>query len=183
MAVNDFLSSSVKPLSTETFDDYFETRRILRASMYRKRYNRKLQSLLSDQLSKFLFEPNDRMTWNTITWKLTHYLMGQLENLNIANFKVVCDGTNNPPSSVDRGELNVDIYIQPVKAVDFIQFNVNLSSKGATLEELGEIRSEVVKNIRPDITLPPPEEIVRPIIQPKFQALPSSAYLIPKAPA
>jgi phage tail sheath protein FI len=43
---------------------------------------------------------------------------------------VVCDGSNNTSDRIARGELYVDIAIEPVRAVEFIYIPVRLKNPG-----------------------------------------------------
>jgi phage tail sheath protein FI len=47
-----------------------------------------------------------------------------------------CDDTNNTSATIDRGELHVDIYVQPVKPVNRILFKVIITRTGVSLSEV-----------------------------------------------
>ncbi len=49
---------------------------------------------------------------------------------------VVCDGTNNTAAVIDRAELAVDIYVQPVRPINRIQFQVVITRTGVSLVEV-----------------------------------------------
>jgi phage tail sheath protein FI len=48
---------------------------------------------------------------------------------------VLCDETNNPPSSVDEGKLIVEIGIAPVKPAEFVVFRISQWQGGADTSE------------------------------------------------
>jgi phage tail sheath protein FI len=48
----------------------------------------------------------------------------------IYDYLVVCDLSNNTPTTIDRNELYVDIAIEPVKAVEFIYIPVRIQNTG-----------------------------------------------------
>ena len=41
----------------------------------------------------------------------------------ISDFKIVCDETNNTADVIDRNQFVADIYIKPLKSINFIQLN------------------------------------------------------------
>lgn len=49
---------------------------------------------------------------------------------------VVCDDTNNTSQVIDAGELAVDIYVQPVRPINRIKFQVVITRTGVDLTEL-----------------------------------------------
>jgi hypothetical protein len=49
----------------------------------------------------------------------------------IYDYLVVCDTTNNTPTTIDRNELHIDIAIEPTKAVEFIYIPVRILNTGA----------------------------------------------------
>lgn len=68
---------------------------------------------LTNTLQKFVFEPNNEITQRQLTNTLSDWLDSPQNDKIIKDFKVVCDATNNPPSSVDQNRLVVDLFIQP----------------------------------------------------------------------
>ena len=63
------------------------------------------------------FEPNDVVT----QMALAATIEGVMKNLHemdiVYDYKVVCDASNNPPCTIDRGLLNVDVFMKTTKAV------------------------------------------------------------------
>ena len=49
----------------------------------------------------------------------------------VYDYLVVCDTTNNTPTTIDRNELHIDIAIEPTKAVEFIYIPVRILNTGA----------------------------------------------------
>ena len=54
----------------------------------------------------------------------------------IIDFKVVCDGSNNPPSVVDRNEFRGDIFIKPSRSINFISLNFVAVASGVEFSEV-----------------------------------------------
>jgi len=77
-----------------------------------------------DRSAKFqLFEQNDEYTRNTFINLVEPFLRSVKGRRGISDFYVVCDQTNNPQDAIDRNEFRADIYIKPIRSVNFIQLN------------------------------------------------------------
>jgi hypothetical protein len=59
------------------------------------------------------------------------YLRSVQARRGITAFRVVCDASNNPESVVNANEFVCDIYVQPVRSVNFVQLNF-VSVRGGT---------------------------------------------------
>jgi len=51
-------------------------------------------------------------------------------------YEVVCDESNNPPIVIDQNILNVDMYVQPPKTVEFIDVQTIVTKTGVTFNEV-----------------------------------------------
>jgi Phage tail sheath C-terminal domain len=80
---------------------------------------------------QYLFEPNDQITRNEISNAITSLLNGLVAKRALYDFLVICDLSNNTPSTIDNNELWVDIAIEPVKAIEFIYIPVRIMNTGA----------------------------------------------------
>ena len=77
-----------------------------------------------DRSAKYqLFEQNDEYTRNTFINLVEPFLRSVKGRRGISDFYVVCDESNNPQDAVDRNEFRADIYIKPVRSINFIQLN------------------------------------------------------------
>jgi hypothetical protein len=81
--------------------------------------------------NQYLFEPNDTITRAAITNQITALMVDLVNKRGLYDYLVVCDLTNNTPSSIDRNELYVDIAIEPVKAVEFIYIPMRIQNTGS----------------------------------------------------
>lgn len=85
-----------------------------------------------ERLAKpLVFEPNDTITRNEATNAVAGLLNNIVAQRGIYDYLVVCDTTNNTPSTIDRNELHIDIAIEPTKAVEFIYIPVRILNTGA----------------------------------------------------
>ena len=80
---------------------------------------------------QYLFEPNDQITRSEITNTITGLLVDIVAKRGIYDYLVVCDTTNNTPTTIDQNQLWVDIAIEPVKAVEFVYIPLRIANTGA----------------------------------------------------
>jgi phage tail sheath protein FI len=80
---------------------------------------------------QYLFEPNDQITRSEITNTITGLLVDIVAKRGIYDYLVVCDTTNNTPTTIDQNQLWVDIAIEPVKAVEFVYIPLRIENTGA----------------------------------------------------
>jgi hypothetical protein len=90
-----------------------------------------IRSMLAGITNTFLFEPNDKITRDQIKQTIQSALNDLVAKRGIYDYLVVCDGSNNTSGRIARGELWVDIAIEPVRAVEFIYIPVRLLNPGA----------------------------------------------------
>jgi len=87
--------------------------------------------------SKYLvFEQNTDQTREKFLNIVNPYMESVKQKRGIYSFIVRMDETNNTPETIDRNILYGAIYIQPAKAVEFIQIDFNLTPTGATFEDI-----------------------------------------------
>jgi len=70
-----------------------------------------------------LFEFNDEFTRSQFRNLVNPFLANLISQRGIADFKVVCDTTNNTGQVIDNNQFVADIYIKPLKSINFIQLN------------------------------------------------------------
>jgi hypothetical protein len=81
--------------------------------------------------NQYLFEPNDTITRSSIKAQITSLMVELVGKRALYDYLVVCDQTNNTPTTIDRNELYVDIAIEPVKAVEFIYIPIRIQNTGS----------------------------------------------------
>src|SRR5256885_6521881 len=88
-----------------------------------------------------VFEPNDGDLWARVRRTVASFLRGLWMQGALVGatpeqaFFILCDETNNPPSSVDEGKLVVDIGVAPVKPAEFVIFRISQWQGGAATAE------------------------------------------------
>jgi hypothetical protein len=89
-----------------------------------------LRSQLNKLARPYIFEPNDKITRDEIKGAVESLLLELVGLRAIFDFAVVCDESNNTPTTIDRNELVVDIAIEPVKAIEFIYIPLRVKNTG-----------------------------------------------------
>ena len=95
-----------------------------------------LEKAISTAAKFSLFEFNDAFTRSQFRNMVEPFLRDVQGRRGITDFKVVCDETNNPGSVVDRNEFVGDIYVKPVRSINFIQLNFVAVSTGVDFTEV-----------------------------------------------
>ncbi|MFJ6378653.1 phage tail sheath family protein [Kitasatospora sp. NPDC092039] len=86
-----------------------------------------------------VFEPNDDRLWSSIRRNITAFLTeewrrGALFGQTAAEaFYVKCDRDNNPPESIDLGQVICEIGVAPVKPAEFVVFRLSQFSDSTSL--------------------------------------------------
>jgi phage tail sheath protein FI len=83
-----------------------------------------------------LFEFNDQFTRAQFVNLVEPYLRDVAGRRGITDFRVVCDETNNTQEVIDRNEFIGDIYIKPVRSINFIQLNFVAVRTGVAFDEI-----------------------------------------------
>lgn len=87
-------------------------------------------------LKYYVFEPNSFATRNRLKGALTPIFDQAKLNDGCYDYLIVCDTTNNTPDVIDNNELKVSIYIQPVRAAEFILADFIATRTGVNFSEL-----------------------------------------------
>jgi len=87
-------------------------------------------------LKYYVFEPNDFATRNRLKGALIPIFDQAKLNDGCYDYLLVCDTTNNTPDVIDNNELKISIYIQPVRAAEFILADFIATRTGVNFSEL-----------------------------------------------
>ena len=104
-------------------DKTFTTRNTSTNRVNVRRLFIELQRTIGNAADNVLFDRNDAITRTNFTNLVVPYLRSVQARRGITAFRVVCDETNNPESVVNANEFVCDIFVQPVRSVNFIQLN------------------------------------------------------------
>ena len=84
----------------------------------------------------FLYEGNTAYTRQRVVDAIEPYYKEAKLGGGLYDYKIVCDESNNTPTSIDRNELHISIGVKPVKAIEFIEIAFYIGSTGASWEEI-----------------------------------------------
>jgi phage tail sheath protein FI len=120
-----------RTLSSDTSWTYVNVRRLFNY----------IESSLLEGMQWVVFEPNDLDLWQRIRRTCTAFLTGVWRDGALFGatpeeaFFVKCDSETNPPDLVDKGQVNVQIGIAPVKPAEFVIFSISQYSGGGEVNE------------------------------------------------
>lgn len=130
----------VNPITKFTTDGIviFGQRTAQRASTALDRVNVRrlmiyLRRLVLQGTRRFVFQPNDPITWEEVRSVLNPALADIQQRRGITAFSVVCDETTNTPLRVDRNELWCKVIIKPTKTAEILVFELNLTNQSASV--------------------------------------------------
>lgn len=83
-----------------------------------------------------LFEFNDAFTRSYFRNIVEPFLRDVKARRGVTDFMVVCDETNNTAQIIDRNEFIADIYIKPVRSINFITLNFVATRTGVSFTEV-----------------------------------------------
>ena len=95
-----------------------------------------LQKTIGQAADNVLFDQNDATTRNSFVSLVVPYLRSVQSRRGITAFRVVCDESNNPEDVVNSNEFVCDIFVQPIRSVNFIQLNFVSVRGTATFAEI-----------------------------------------------
>lgn len=95
-----------------------------------------LEKSVQRSLRFFVFEPNTEFTRTRLRNTITPVFELAKNTEGLYDYLIVCDERNNTSDTIDRNELNVDIYIKPVRAAEFILVNFIATRTGQNFQEL-----------------------------------------------
>jgi hypothetical protein len=87
-------------------------------------------------LDRFVFEPNTIPTRNRVILRLTPLFERAKTRQGIYDYRLICDERNNTPDVIDRNELRLAVYIQPVRTAEFILADFIATRTGVDLDDL-----------------------------------------------
>lgn len=87
---------------------------------------------VANEANRLVFEPNNPSTWTRFVNKVNPILDGYRRDQGINRFKVVMDSGTNTSDVVDRNEMKGKIFLEPVKAAEFISIDFIITASGVT---------------------------------------------------
>jgi hypothetical protein len=95
-----------------------------------------VENSVEPTLQYFLFENNTEKTRSRTFSTVDSFMKTVLAGGGVTAYQVVCDETNNPQSVIDNDQMNVDIYVQPARSIEFIKLQTIVTKTGVNFAEL-----------------------------------------------
>ena len=95
-----------------------------------------LEDAISDAAKTQLFELNDEFTRASFKNIVEPFLRSVQSRRGIIDFLVVCDSSNNPPESIDRGEFFAEIFVKPTRSINYITLTFTATRTGSSFAEV-----------------------------------------------
>lgn len=83
----------------------------------------------------FVYEGNTAYNRQRLVDSIDPYFREAKVGGGVYDYKIICDDTNNDPTTIDRNEMKVAIGIKPVKSAEFILVDFIALSTGGSFEE------------------------------------------------
>jgi len=140
---DDLYTISLNPITT--FPDQgivvFGQKTLLKKPSAFDRVNVRRNFLYLEKATKsvmkfFLFENNTLFTRTRVVNTLSPFFERVKAAGGLYDYLIVCDERNNSAEVIDNNELVVDIYLKPVRTVEFIQVNFYATRTDTKFEEL-----------------------------------------------
>jgi phage tail sheath protein FI len=83
-------------------------------------------------LLPFVFELNTLSTRQRVFAVVNSFMSSVRSAGGVTDYQVVVNETNNPPQVIDNNQLNVSIFVQPTKVIEFIEMTVIITRTGVS---------------------------------------------------
>lgn len=84
----------------------------------------------------YVFELNDRFTRARFRGTVNPFMSTVQARRGCYDYLVVCDESNNPADSIDRGEFNAEILVKPTRVAEFIELTFTAVATGVEFTEV-----------------------------------------------
>jgi hypothetical protein len=100
-----------------------------------RRLSTVIQQFMHNTLNEYRYDFNDGQTRATLTSEITEYMDDIQNRRGVHDFNVICNETNNTLEDIDNGRLNLDVYIQPTRSVEYINISASVLPPDAITNE------------------------------------------------
>jgi len=90
-----------------------------------------IRTVLARVADGFLFEPNDPQTRREFKAVVDSVFSDLLAKRGIYDWLTIVDESNNTPDRIARNEMYCDVFIEPMRAVEFVYLPIRLKNPGA----------------------------------------------------
>jgi hypothetical protein len=83
-----------------------------------------------------LFEFNDEITRANFVNIVEPFLRDIQSKRGLYDFLVICDESNNTPDIIDNNEFRADIFLKPVKSINYVELTFVATRTGVSFNEV-----------------------------------------------
>lgn len=111
-----------------------------KASAFDRINVRRLFNIIERSIKQYaksqLFEINDEFTRSAFVASVEPFLRDIRGRRGITDYRIVCDATNNTAAVIDGNQFVGDIYIKPIKSINYISLNFIATRSGVSFNEI-----------------------------------------------
>jgi len=93
-----------------------------------------IETNIERSLLQFCFENNTAQTRLRVFSIVDAFLGSIYAAGGLIKYECVVDGSNNPPEIIDANRMNVDIYVQPAKTIEYIRLSTVITRSGISFD-------------------------------------------------
>lgn len=95
-----------------------------------------IENSIEPMLASYLFENNTPTLRGRVKSNIDAFMETVYSAGGVYAWNCVCDDSNNTAQVIDNNELAVDLYVQPVKTIEYINVRVIITRTGVSMEEV-----------------------------------------------
>lgn len=96
-----------------------------------------IRKSISRSLMSYVLNVNNNARTRLRIWNNVDSFLSVIKSQGgLYDYEVVCNETNNTSQVIDNNELNVDIYVQPTKTVEYLYFTTVVTRTGVNFSEV-----------------------------------------------
>lgn len=118
-------SYETAPIEKEGLLDKVGTRRLV---LY-------VKNMITDIVAEFMFEPNDKDTWNKIGTKVTNFMQGLQDRQALRDFRVQCDEHTTTPTMSMEGKFGLYVFFRRRLDEGFLQLKFVMEPHAVNMDE------------------------------------------------
>ena len=94
------------------------------------------ENAVEEFLEDFIFELNVALTRKQAQMAVASYFESIKNRDGVYEYSIVCDESNNSPEEIDNYKMNLDVYVQPTKAAEYLTQRVIITRTGVDFGEI-----------------------------------------------
>ena len=95
-----------------------------------------IERVISGAAKSQLFEQNDEAQRSLFLNIVEPYMRDVQGRRGVTDFLIKCDGDNNPPEAIDRGEFYAEVFVKPTRTINYITLTFVATRTGVAFAEV-----------------------------------------------